>query len=309
MAQENQQAFSFKEITGNGNNIAIPARNYESYDKTKINYYRFTPKKPAIAKLIFLHGGGAHSKLGYFRFAQVLRDSFAIETILIDIRGHGLSEGKRGDSPQVNSVYKDIDVIIREERNGNNQPIYLGGHSSGGGLILNYSSWKKKEKVDGYLFISPELGYKSNTERENRIPFATVKVWKFVINGMTQGLLMQHSDVVFFNYPEKVLQENPLILTAITVNMSKALTPNKPKKQFEKITEPIGMFVGEQDELLDPNKVVEYANLPFVKNKKSVSKIFINQKHLSILNDIGNEIGNTIIKWKDETPDNKKQTP
>lgn len=297
--QENQQAFSFNEIKGNGKDVNIEPLQFESYDKTKINYYQFITDSTAIAKLIFIHGGGAHSKLGYLQLAQTLKDSFNVETLLIDIRGHGLSEWNRGDCPDINSLYKDISAIIQIVKKGNNLPIYLGGHSSGGGLVLNYSDWKKKETVNGYFFISPELGYKSNTARENRMPFATVKTWKFVINGLSQGLLLQHSNVVFFNYPEKIIEDNPLILTSISVNMSKALTPNNPKKQFLKIVEPIAMFIGEQDELLEPQKVIEYACLPVSKNNKTITKILINRKHLSILNDIGYEIGYTIKQWNE----------
>jgi len=299
LAQENQHAFSFEEIKSNRQNITVTPKQFESYDGTKINYYQFIPKKPTIAKLIFIHGGGAHSKLGYFNLAQTLMDSFSIETILIDIRGHGLSEGRRGDCPSIKSVYKDISQIIQIAKEENSLPVYLGGHSSGGGLVLNYSNWNKKESVTGYFFISPELGYKSDTERENRIPFATVKIWKFVINGISQGLLMQHSPVVFFNYPKKIINENPLILTSITVNMSLVLTPNNPSKEFQKITEPIAIFIGEMDEQLEPTKVIEYANLPISKNKKTTKKIINNQKHLSILNNIGKEIGNTIIRWNE----------
>ena len=301
MEQENQQAFSFDEIkgNGNGNDLNIEPLQFESYDKTIINYYQFIPYTNAIAKLIFIHGGGAHSKLGYFQLAQTLKDSFNIETLLIDIRGHGLSEGNRGDCPNITSLNKDISSIIQIAKTENNLPIYLGGHSSGGGLVLNYSNWKKKETVNGYFFISPEFGYKSNTAKENRIPFATVKTWKFVINGMSQGLLLQHSNAVFFNYPEKIIEDNPLILTSISVNMSKALTPNNPKKQFQKIIEPIAMFIGEQDELFEPQKVIEYANLPVSKNNKTITKILINRKHLSILNDIGYEIGYTIKQWNE----------
>lgn len=295
MAQED--SFSFEEIKGNGENITVMPQEKLSYDATKINYYRFTPEKAAIAKLIFIHGGGAHSKLGYFQLAQTLKDSFSVEAILIDLRGHGLSEGERGDAPSPKSLYKDISLFVQMARQENKQPVYLGGHSSGGGLLLNYVSWKKKEKVDGLFFISPEFGYKSNTEREDRVPFAEVKVSKFVINGMTQGLLMQHSDAVFFNYPEKVLIENPLILTAITVNMSKALTPKNPQKQFQKITDPIALFIGEDDELFESEKVIDYINYPTLKNNKTVSKLIPSETHLSILNNIGIEIGQTILQW------------
>lgn len=297
MGQERQESFSFNEVSTNGKGIEVASQNFEGYDKTKINYYLFKPDSHAIAKLIFFHGGGAHGKLGYLQLAQTLKDRYNVETIIVDIRGHGSSEGKRGDCPKVNSLNKDINSIIRIAREGSDLPVYLGGHSSGGGLVMNYSSWKKKEAVDGYFFISPEFGYKSDTDRENRVPFATVKVWKFVINGMTQGLLLRHSPVVFFNFPEKVIEKNPLILTSITVNMSLALTPKKPKKQAQKITEPIAIFIGNQDELFDPNKVIEYAGMPSLTNKKTTFKIIENQKHLSILNEIGDEIGNTIAQW------------
>jgi acylglycerol lipase len=297
MGQDNQQAFSFDEIKRNGEDIDAEPQQFESYDRTKINYYQFIPDSSAIAKLIFIHGGGAHSSLGYFQLAQTLQKSFNIETLLIDIRGHGLSEGNRGDCPNVKSLYKDISSIIQIAKEGNSLPIYLGGHSSGGGLVLNYSSWKKKETVNGYFFISPELGYKSNTERQNRVSFATVKVWKFVINGISQGLLLQHSKAVFFNYPERIIEENPLMLTSISVNMAKALTPKNPKKQFQKITESIALFIGEEDELFEPQKLIEYANMPESKNNKTIAKILPNRKHLSILNDIGYTIGHTIKKW------------
>lgn len=299
IAQESDNAFSFAELKDYKEDTNVIVQQIKSFDETEINYYQFTPEKPALAKLIFIHGGGVHSRLGYFHLAQTLRDSFSIETILVDLRGHGLSQGKRGDCPNVRSLYKDISVVIKEARTNYSQPVYLGGHSSGGGLALNYSSWKMKEKLDGYIFVSPELGYKSDTEREDRIEFAEVKVWKFVINGISQGLLMQHSDVVFFNYPKNILEENPLILTAITVNMSKALTPKKPTKQFQNIAEPIGIFVGEKDELFEPEKVIAYASRDSLKTKRrTATGIMQNQTHLSILNDIGSDIGRTIISWQ-----------
>lgn len=296
-AQEPVKSFSFEDIKENGKHINSIAKTMLSYDNAKINYYQFTPDKPAVAKLIFIHGGGAHSRLGYFQLAQTLMDDFSIETFLIDLRGHGLSDGKRGDSPKVNSLYKDLNALIQKVNPKKRIPTYLGGHSSGGGLLLNYSSWKKRTDVDGFLFVSPEFGYKSKTERENRVPFAEVKIGKFVINGISQGLLMQHSKVVFFNYPKEILKDNPLILEAITVNMSKSLTPKNPIKQVQKIREPIALFIGENDELFEPKQVINYANLPLIKNNKTVTSIIPNQNHLSILNDIGTLLGQTILNW------------
>jgi hypothetical protein len=36
MGQDNQQAFSFDEIKGNGENIDVEPQQFESYDRTKI---------------------------------------------------------------------------------------------------------------------------------------------------------------------------------------------------------------------------------------------------------------------------------
>jgi len=296
-AQEKPSSFSFAEIQGRDDNFQFESHKIESYDKTEIQYYQFKTTTDPVAKLIFIHGGGVHSKLGNLQLAQTLREDFSIETTLIDLRGHGLSGGKRGDSPKVSSIYRDINEIIRLVKKDSNLPIYLGGHSSGGGLVLNYSRWKKSEQIEGYIFVSPEFGYKSGTEREDRIPFAEVKIWKFVLNGMSCGLLMQHSDVVHFNYPQKVLGRNPLIVTSISVNMSKALTPDNPVKQFQNISKPIAIFVGENDELFVPEKVTKYALLPIKKDERTITKIISDQNHLSILNVIGSEIGDVILHW------------
>ncbi len=299
IAQVNTQSFSFAELIDCQNDTSVVIKDIKSFDDTHINVYQFTPLNPPLARLIFLHGGGAHSKLGYFHLAQTLRDQFSIETTLMDIRGHGYSGGERGDSPRVNSIYKDISTCIKDVKKNDDIPMYLGGHSSGGGLVLNYSSWHKKEGVDGYIFIAPELGYKSNTKRPNRIEFAEVKIWKFVLNGISQGVFMQHEDVVFFNYPERILKENPLILTSITVNMSKALTPNKPKKQFKTINKPIALFIGENDELFDPVQVIKYPSYQKTTQEKTIAKVIQNKTHLSILNTIGNKIGETINYWQE----------
>lgn len=90
----------------------------------------------------------------------------------------------------------------------------------------------EKREVDGYFFIAPEFGYKSGTASPNQIPFATVQVWKFVLSVMTKGLLMSHSEAVRFHYPIWAVEQDPLLLTAITVNLALALTPSAPKNNL-----------------------------------------------------------------------------
>lgn len=175
-----------------------------------------------------------------------------------------------------------------------NKPIYLGGHSSGGGLVLNYSSWVNNPLFKGYIFVSPEFGYKSKTEKKGRTEFAKIKIGKFILNALTGGKLNQHTYAVELNYPKELLKSDSLIISKLTVNMANALTPRNPKKQIAKIKEPIAIFIGENDELFAPTKVIGYQN---TSNPKSTSAILANENHLSILLNVSDRIGAIIEKW------------
>lgn len=71
---------------------------------------------------------------------------------------------------------------------------------------------------------------------------------------------MGHSEAVRFHYPTWVVEQDPLLLTAITVNLSLALTPSAPKKKFARIDQPYAMFVGSEDELYDLEKFLPIMN-------------------------------------------------
>ena len=76
--------------------------------------------------------------------AEQLCQKYQIATYLFDIRGHGQSGGERGHTPYIHQVWDDISsAIIFLKQNYGDIPLYLGGHSSGAGLILNYAAWAK----------------------------------------------------------------------------------------------------------------------------------------------------------------------
>lgn len=166
------------------------------------------------------------------------------------------------------------------------------------GITAKLPILAEKREVDGYFFIAPEFGYQSDTARPDQIPFATVQVWKFVLSAMTKGMLMGHSEAVRFHYPAWVVEQDPLLLTAITVNLSLALTPSAPKKQFARIDRPYAMIVGSEDELYDIEKFSAYHELPNEEIKQqSVYEVLDGHTHLSVLLEAGEQIGKTIQMW------------
>ncbi|MDR2767609.1 MAG: alpha/beta fold hydrolase [Treponema sp.] len=294
----NETPFSFDEIYDSGTISIGPPFYISASDGIKLAYYSIPANQP-VAALIFIHGGGAYGGSGYQYLAKGLSEKYNVSVYLPDLRGHGNSEGPRGDAPSANQVLKDLDLFIKTiQGQSANLPLYLGGHSSGCGLILNYLTNYNDTNIKGYVFLSPYFGYKSKTERKNiKHPFTKVKTGLFIINGISQGKRHGNTPAVFFNYPGNIIKEVPLLLTSITVNMSLAITPNNPESQFGNIGKPFGLFIGENDELFIPERVLNYGNLPAENiRKKSECRIIKNAKHLSILMAADQLIGDFILE-------------
>lgn len=275
--------FSLEEIKSSDKKYLAPIQYVQSSDNIKLAFRAYVPTYPK-AILIFFHGAGAHSGLTYNHIGAGLSDTFDIAVYMPDLRGHGFSAGPRGDSPSTEQIYKDISSIIRHIRlTYPDLPLFIGGHSGGSGLTLNYSGWPKRLSIDGYVFIAPYFGYRSETDYEiKKINFTSVKISSFVFNSISGGLLMGHSKAVKYHYPAKILKQNSKIVTFNTVNMSNALTPTSPHSQFSKLQH-FGLWIGDKDEAFNPFKITEFAKQNH--NKKAVASINTvkGYNHFSIL--------------------------
>jgi alpha-beta hydrolase superfamily lysophospholipase len=280
-----KDSFSFKELSA-APEMSLGEPDYlTSNDGARIAYYWKSPATKPSGVLLFIHGGGAYSNAGYQYLANGLSRKYGIATCLMDVRGHGKSDGPRGDSPTIEQVWIDVKLMVDYIRTVHpSMPLLLGGHSSGCGLMLNYLSWEGKSPVDGYVFLSPHFGYLSNTERTSDTPFARVSLDVFVANAKSQGREYGNTPAVFFNYSEAVLRGAPLLLKYITCNMANATTPYDPRAQFKAIDQRFGIFIGADDELFYPEKVIKYADLaPKAIRSQSTAEVIKGKNHLSIL--------------------------
>ena len=292
--QNPDKFFSLVEIK-NAAKVPMPPLQYiPATDEISLAYRSYLPQQ-AQAILIFYHGAGAHSGLSYNHIGSGLRDDFNIAVYMPDIRGHGGSEGERGDAPNTEQVWSDINTIIGVARDKYpDSPLFIGGHSSGAGLVLNYSSWQQKVNVDGYVFLSPYFGFRSETNFDegdnNHFEFAKVNTTDFVINTISGGLLLGHAKAVKFNFPAEVLRDNPEIVPFNTVNMSKAVTPHSPDTQLAAVQQ-FGLWIGKQDEAFDPIKVSRFAQKHSNEKASTDIEIVKNENHFSIMLNAASFIG------------------
>ena len=292
------EPFSFQELK-TAKIIEAPApKSLLMQDGTNLALRSFIPKQP-VAILVFYHGGGAHSAASYQHIGYELCETYQVATFMPDIRGHGASEGTRGDTPSTQRILQDInETIAFIKETYPHIPLFLGGHSSGAGLVLNHSTSIKQDNIDGYIFLAPQLGFRAKTDHQNN-PFVQVNILPFIINSITNGLLCGHNAAVQFNYPAKVLEKGMLPFN--TVNMANALTASSPYKQLRQLSLPLGVWVGEHDEVLDAKKVESFIQqaCPHA-SIETIAK----EKHLSIILAAGNLIGAWINKQI--TPPNNK---
>lgn len=88
--------------------------------------------------ICLIHGLGEHSGR-YFALAKYFV-SRGIDVHSFDLRGHGLSQGRRGHSEHFNDLIKDVDHFLRHESGINmQQPYGVYGHSLGGMIALSYA--------------------------------------------------------------------------------------------------------------------------------------------------------------------------
>ncbi len=296
-AEDEMGPFSFDELQTIAPIEPQEPRFLGASDGTFLAYYPFIPQNPT-AIVIFYHGAGLYTNKSHQWVATELQQKYNIACYMIDIRGHGNSNGPRGDTPTIEQVWQDVDTIVEKIKNKYpNLPLYLAGHSSGSGLLINYNAYGKNAKdISGYIFLAPYLGPQSGTLKEHKNPkqnfVKKARIWVYIINNLISWNFLRHIHAVFFNYPPLLLDEDPLIVSSYSYAMSCATTPYDIHYLFAQLNKPFAIYIGQDDEQFLSEKIVEY------KKENSIAEIIPHAKHLSILLQAPELIAKTIWRWK-----------
>jgi alpha-beta hydrolase superfamily lysophospholipase len=126
-------------------------------DKTKLMARDWGLNEPSATSLVILmHGLGGHS--GYYDVFSAFLQDYGVAILSYDRRGHGRSEGKRGD---IESIEKDIedleDVISWSMRKSRDKKIFLLADSWGCLLSLLYFYKRRPTTIAGLILMSPPV--------------------------------------------------------------------------------------------------------------------------------------------------------
>jgi len=128
---------------------------WEIRDGTQLCAYRWEPTTEPKKVVCLVHGLGEHS-IRYSHVAKSLNEA-SYSFVAFDMRGHGKSQGQRGHTPSLETLYEDIATLIDEvKRETSGLPIFLYGHSLGGMLVLSYIS-RHSPQLAGAISTGPLL--------------------------------------------------------------------------------------------------------------------------------------------------------
>ena len=119
-------------------------------------YYRLWDIESPQKICCIVHGHGEHSGR-YDHVAKALNEA-GICVFAMDLRGHGLSQGKRGHAKSHELLMSDVEELLKTARSTYTElPMYLYGHSLGGNLVANYTIRMNTNELSGFILSSPWL--------------------------------------------------------------------------------------------------------------------------------------------------------
>ncbi len=128
---------------------------WKSFDGLSVFAQSWKPDAAPRAALALVHGQGDHSGRYVRLVERLVAGGIAVNAA--DSRGHGRTEGPRAFAPSMESLMKDIDILLEQTRaRFPGIPLFLYGHSFGGEQVLYYGL-DRKPNVNGIISSSPLL--------------------------------------------------------------------------------------------------------------------------------------------------------
>ncbi|MBN1856023.1 MAG: lysophospholipase [Dehalococcoidia bacterium] len=124
-------------------------------DGTRLFFQSWRPSEREAGVMCLVHGHGEHSGRYESAVEELTVAGFAVHAF--DLRGHGRSEGHRGDTPSYTQLMDDVGLLLREAGMACPGRVqFLFGHSLGGNLALNYVL-RRKPLLGGAICTAPWL--------------------------------------------------------------------------------------------------------------------------------------------------------
>lgn len=249
-----------------------------------------SPGENMRAGIVLVHGIGEHIQRYSYFVEKFNEKGFGV--VGVDLPGHGKSDGKRGKLNSYSLTDEMLDFLIAEyKKTFPGIPVFLYGHSLGGGIVLQYIL-KKSPEIEGAVVTSPWL----------RLSFEPARL-KLVLAGIMKNLLpslTQPSQLVVshISHDQKVVDDyisDPLNHDKISVGLfNSAMSAGKYSLlHAEDLKVPLLLMHGSDDQISSPQGSRDFA----AKTNMAELKIWEGGYHELHNETFKDEVFSYIVKW------------
>ncbi|MFO7621083.1 MAG: alpha/beta hydrolase [Bacteroidales bacterium] len=249
-----------------------------------------SPGDKIKAVVLMFHGLGEHIQR-YNQWAEMF-NARGIGFAGVDLPGHGRSDGRRGHIKSYGLIEEVADTLIEESRKTfPGVPVFLYGHSMGGGIVLDYLL-RKKPKVKGAVVSSPWLQLSFEPDK--------IKLWigavmKFIMPGlvMPSGLIpsqLTHDKSLVEDYTN-----DPLVHFRISVALfyGTIRAAGQSLANSAELATPVLLLHGSDDPITSPEGSRKFA----AKTELAELRIFEGGFHGLHYETFREEVFTVIIDW------------
>lgn len=255
-------------------------------------FYRYIEGSSGIT-LILLHGSGSEGRY-LLSTAESLNSELNISVVIPDLRGHGRSQGElSGDIQYMGQFEHDLEDLLNHLKSSKlEEKVIIGGHSSGGGLVVKYGGSALKQ-FDGSILLAPYLGHQAPTVRPNSGGWVQVSMLRYAGLAMLNNVGMtyfNHLPVLFFNRPENV--SDPLQVDSYSYRLNESFSPQAYDADLSNNKASMLLLVGAEDEAFYAQ---EYKGIMAKYAPHAEVHILEKTKHIDITSN--DKTGRVIIEW------------
>lgn len=267
----------------------------EGVGHLRLHYRSWEVEQPRGA-LMVVHGLFEHSRR-YEEFAAFMA-AHGFSTFVLDLRGHGASEGRRGHVKSFDVLLQDVDRFRREIQSlvSVDLPLFLIGHSLGGLIGLRYLE-EYDADLHGAIMISPWLGTAVDIPRWQVLAAA---VLNRIMPAFPFPFRMDADDLTHDSERADDYRNDPDIHSTITPRLftetSSAI--ELALRRGDRITVPLLFILAGDDRIVDTHRSLAFArSLP----ADDIAIEVMEGHYHEVLNEVGRSVAmGDIREWLEE---------
>lgn len=230
---------------------------FTSFDGTKI-FYRYSGEVESKKAFVIVHGLLEHSG----RYIDLIErcSSWGFSVFIPDLRGHGNSEGHRGDVESFQHYLLDLKTLYDMLFTYGYREFYLLGHSMGGLIVVRfiqeYQEFIKQTKT--VILSSPFLGWKDvSSLRLNFIKILSLIAPSLYLTNVVNPDHLSHSKEIASKY-----RNDPLIHNKVTIRLIVEIDRSMKilREKLNELFPPLLLLVSRKDYLVDTESAMDIFN-------------------------------------------------